>query len=65
MKAKTIIITQFISLVQVFASLFDTSASTFTTVVFIISFISFILCALYINAHEKELLREIEKCYEE
>lgn len=63
MKAITLMTTQLVSLLILTASangLFEDKKCTFA---FILSFIVFALCSIYISNHQKELLKEVDSEY--
>ena len=63
MKAITLMVTQLVSLIILSASADGLFEKTECTLTFILSFIAFAACSIYIGKHQKELLKEVERDY--
>ncbi|MBR2637524.1 MAG: hypothetical protein IKD40_01595 [Bacteroidaceae bacterium] len=60
MKSKTLLTTQLTSLIVLILTGSKLLEDYHSTILFAVSFISFAYCCIYINRHEKELLKELE-----
>ncbi len=60
MQAIKLMIAQMLSLVLLISAAEDFLERTTPTILFIVAFLVFSLCSIYINRHEKELLKEID-----
>lgn len=64
MQAIKLMIAQMLSLVLLISAAEDFLERTTPTILFIVAFFVFSLCSIYINRHEKELLKEIDLFFE-
>ncbi len=64
MKAITLMTTQLVSLLILTASANGLFENQKCTIAFILSFIAFASCSIYIGKHERHLLREVKNHYQ-
>lgn len=64
MRAITLMTTQLVSLLILTASANGLFENYKSTAAFILSFIAFAACSIYIGKHQKHLLREVENYYQ-
>jgi uncharacterized membrane protein len=65
MKSTNIITVQIVSFILILLTANNLLEDVSATILFTLSFCTFAHCALYINKHQKELLREINRRYAE
>ena len=65
MKSTNIITVQIVSFILILLTANNLLEDVSATILFTLSFCTFAYCALYINRHQKELLREINRRYAE
>lgn len=63
MRTTTLMTIQFLSIVLMLGSAEGLLCDTLPSVLFILSFAAFAACSIYINNHEKELIRDNNRRY--